>query len=102
MRRLDDNNLILDYVSVSAGSENVSDVYWKKAADITFKQNGLRGNIWDHCVQFRDTLLRTEFPEDSGFKAQYRFTIAGAVPSVYAVIERVDLYAVTCNGTGAA
>ncbi len=98
-QRLDDNNLILDYVEVNAGTENASGIYWKKAADITFKQNGLQGNIWDHCVQFRDTLLRTDFPEDSGFEARYHFVIEGGVPQrLHAVIERADLYTVTCNG----
>lgn len=97
-RRLDDNNLILDYVDVTAGSETASAVFWKQAADITFKQNGLRGNIWDHCVQFRDELLQTEFAADSGFEASYRFSIEGTVPErLFAVIERADLYTVTCN-----
>ncbi|HDP35714.1 MAG TPA: hypothetical protein ENN29_11470 [Candidatus Hydrogenedentes bacterium] len=96
--RLDDNNLILDYVDAQAGKESAANVYWKKAAEITFKQNGLRGNIWDHCVQFRDELLQTEFAEDSGFTATYRFTIEEAVPAtLYAVVERADLYAITCN-----
>lgn len=98
-RRLDDNNLILDYVDVTAGSESASGVFWKKAAEITFKQNGLRGNIWDHCVQFRDELLRTEFTDESGFEAVYHFTLEEAVPErLFAVIERPDLYTVTCNG----
>ncbi len=98
-QRLDDNNLILDYMDVTAGAENASGVYFKKAADITFQQHGLRGNIWDHCVQFRDTLLRTEFPDDSGFEARYHFSIEGAVPErLHAVIERADLYSVSCNG----
>lgn len=97
--RVDDNNLILDYVDVTAGEKEASDTYWKNAADITFKENGLRGNIWDHCVQFRDELLHTEFRAESGFEARYHFTIEQAVPeTLYAVIERADLYTVTCNG----
>lgn len=99
VRRVDDNNLILDYVDVTAGSESASGVFWKKAADISFKQNGLRGNIWDHCVQFRDELIHTEFAPDSGFEARYHFTVEGAVPgNLSVVIERADLYTVTCNG----
>lgn len=98
--RVDDNNLILDYVDVRAGGESLEGVYWKKAAELTFKQNGLRGNIWDHCVQFGDELLKTEFPADSGFEAVYRFTIEGEVPQhLFAVVERADLYTITCNGT---
>lgn len=99
-RRLDDNNLILDYVDVSAGGETASGMFWQRAADLTFKKNGLRGNIWDHAVQFRDELLKTPFAPDSGFTATYRFTIEGAVPErLFAVVERPDIYTVDCNGT---
>lgn len=99
VRRVDDNNLILDYVDVNAGSESASSIFWKKAADITFIQNGLRGNIWDHCVQFRDELLRKEFPDESGFEVRYHFTIEESVPArLYAVVERPDLYSISCNG----
>ncbi len=97
--RLDDNNLILDYVDVKAAGESATNAYWKQAAQISFKQNGLRGNIWDHCVQFRDELLQTEFAADSGFEARYRFTIEDAVPKhLFAVVERADLYSIACNG----
>ncbi|MCK5861342.1 MAG: hypothetical protein KAH38_02580, partial [Candidatus Hydrogenedentes bacterium] len=99
IQRLDDNNLILDYVDIAAGKASASKVFWKEAAALTFKENGLRGNIWDHCVQFRDELLQTQFEADSGFTAHYNFTIEGSVPTeLYAVIERADLYTITCNG----
>ncbi len=99
-KRMDDNNLILDYVDVTAGGEQLAATYWQKAAEFTFKKNGLRGNIWDHAVQFGDELLKTPFAADSGFEATYHFTIDGAVPRrLFAVIERSDLYTVTCNGT---
>ena len=98
-KRLDDNHLILDYLDIKAGDETGNGLFWKKAAAISFQQNGLRGNIWDHCVQFRDELLHTEFPAESGFEAVYRFTIEEAVPApLYAVVERADLYTITCNG----
>jgi hypothetical protein len=99
-KRMDDNNLILDYVDVTAGGETKTGVFWQKAAELTFKKNGLRGNIWDHAVQFGDELLKTPFAADSGFEATYHFTIEGAVPQrLFAVVERPDLYTITCNGT---
>jgi hypothetical protein len=56
-------------------------------------------NPWDSAVQFRDELIRKTFPAGSGFEASYRFTIAGKVPANLAiVIERPDLYTITCNG----
>lgn len=100
--RLDDNNLILDYVDVAAGGEQLRGAFWKPAADLTFKKNGLlRGNIWDHAVQFRDELLKTEFAPHSGFAAFYNFTIEGEVPArLFAVVERPDIYGdlIECNG----
>ncbi|HPK24540.1 MAG TPA: glycosyl hydrolase [Candidatus Hydrogenedentes bacterium] len=98
VRRVDDNNMILDYVDVQVREKSLQGVFWKEAAAFSFKENGLSGNIWDHCVQFRDELLQMEFPEDSGFQMNYRFTIEGAVPErLYLVVERADLYTITCN-----
>jgi hypothetical protein len=98
VQRVDDNNLLLDYVDVAAGGEALTGVFWRKAAELTFKNNGLPGNLWDHAVQFGDELLRTPFPEGSGFEATYTFEIEGGTPTrLFAVIERADLYTVTCN-----
>ena len=47
----------------------------------------------------RDELISKKFPADSGFEASYKFTIESAVPRNLAiVIERPDLYSITCNG----
>ena len=98
-QRLDENHLILDYVDLKVGDTTAEDLFWRNAAELTFKKNGLRGNIWDHCVQFRDELLKTEFDPNSGFEATYHFTIEEAVPqTLFAVVERADLYSITCNG----
>ncbi len=54
---------------------------------------------WDSAVQFKDELITRTFPADSGFTARYRFTVEGAVPgNLEIVIERPDLYTLTCNG----
>jgi hypothetical protein len=56
-------------------------------------------NPWDSAVQFKDELIRKTFPAGSGFTASYKFTIEEAVPKDLAiVIERPDLYTITCNG----
>ena len=56
-------------------------------------------NPWDSAVQFKDELISRKFPADSGFEAFYRFQIEGTVPTNLAiVIERPDLYTITCNG----
>ena len=47
----------------------------------------------------KDELISQKFPPDSGFEVTYRFTIEGDVPKpLYIVIERPDLYSITCNG----
>ena len=44
-------------------------------------------------------LISKKFPAASGFEASYKFTIESAVPRNLAiVIERPDLYSITCNG----
>ena len=41
---------------------------------------------------------KTEFDPNSGFEATYHFTIEEAVPqTLFAVVERADLYSITCN-----
>jgi len=56
-------------------------------------------NPWDSAVQFRDELITTKFPAGSGFEAVYHFTINDEVPRpLHIVIERPDLYSITCNG----
>jgi len=99
IRRVDVNVLTLDYVDITAGGETKKDLYVLKAADFAFRKNGLDGNPWSRAVQFRDELITKKLPADSGFEATYKFTIADRVPdSLSIVIERGDLYTVTCNG----
>ncbi len=99
VRRVDDNNLILDYADIEAGGETKTSLYWLKAAQFIFQKNGLAGNPWDHAVQFRDELLKTTFPVRSGFQATYPFSIEEAVPGrLLAVVECPDLYRISCNG----
>jgi len=99
IRRVAQNVLTLDYVDVTAGGERHESIPFYKAAEYAFRANGLDHNPWDHAVQFRDELIRKTFPDDSGFEAKYRFTIEETVPKeLFIVIERTDLYTITCNG----
>ena len=97
--RLEPNVLTLDYVDVTAGGETKQDLYFYQANQFAWQKNGLERNPWDSAVQFKDELIRKTFPPGSGFTASYKFTIEGAVPKNLAiVIERPDLYTITCNG----
>ena len=96
---LADNVLTLDYVDVTAGGETRKGLYFYKASQFAFAKNGMPRNPWDSCVQFKDELITKTFAPDSGIEATYRFTIEGRVPAQLSiVIERPDLYTITCNG----
>jgi hypothetical protein len=96
--RLEPNSLTLDYVDVTAGGETRQDIYFYQANQFAWQKNGLERNPWDSAVQFKDELIRKTFAPGSGFTASYKFTIEGAVPKNLAiVIERPDLYTITCN-----
>jgi hypothetical protein len=99
IRRVQDNVLTLDYVDVTAGGQMKKDIYFYRASQFVFAQNGVERNPWDSAVQFRDELITTKFPAQSGFEAAYHFTIDGEVPDpLHVVIERPDLYSISCNG----
>ena len=99
IRRLAPNVLTLDYVDITAGGESKQDTYFYEANKIAWQKNGLERDPWDSAVQFKDELIRKTCPPDSGFTASYKFTIEMAVPRNLAiVIERPDLYTITCNG----
>ena len=98
-RRVGPNVLTLDYVDITAGGETRSNLYFYQANQFAWQKNGLAGDPWDSAVQFKDELIRQEFPANSGFEARYRFHLADPPPPNLAiVIERPDLYTITCNG----
>jgi hypothetical protein len=98
IRRLEPNVLTLDYVDVTVGGETRSNSYFYAAQQWVFQKHGLPRNPWDNAVQFKDEFLAKTFPPESGFTVGYTFTIEGRVPTNLAlVIERPDLYRITCN-----
>jgi hypothetical protein len=100
IKRLGPNVLTLDYVTITAGSETLTNSYFYPASQFAFRKHGISQNPWDSAVQFRDELISRSFPTNSGFTATYHFTIADAVPpNLEAVVERPDLYYITCNGS---
>jgi len=100
IKRVAPNVLSLDYVDITAGGETKNKLYFYRANQFAFQKNGMDRNPWDSAVQFRDELISKKFPPNSGFEATYRFTIEDNVPKpLYIVIERPDLYKITCNGT---
>ncbi len=99
IRRIGPNVLTLDYVDITVGGQTTKNIYSYNASKLAFKTNGMEANPWDNAVQLRDELITKTFGEDSGFEATYRFVIKKEVPNpLYIVIERPDLYTITCNG----
>ena len=99
VQRLGPNVLTLDYITITAGNETLSNAYFYAANQFAFRKNGMDRNPWDSAVQFSDELITRTFSADSGFTATYYFAIADSVPSnLEAVVERPELYSITCNG----
>ncbi|MCU0960919.1 MAG: hypothetical protein MUF48_12510 [Pirellulaceae bacterium] len=100
IRRCAPNVLTLDYVDIAAGDQQRENLYYYRANQLAWQQNGLDRNPWDSAVQFRDELISKTFPPQSGFEVTYRFHLDRAVPEgLSIVIERPDLYTITCNGS---
>jgi hypothetical protein len=99
IHRLDPNVLVLDYIDVQARGESRSNLYFYQANQFIWEKNGMPRNPWDSAVQFKSELISKTFPADSGFEASYKFAIESEIPENLAiVIERPDLYRVSCNG----
>ncbi|HVV70945.1 MAG TPA: hypothetical protein VHI52_05505, partial [Verrucomicrobiae bacterium] len=99
VERLEPNILTLDYVDLRAAGESRTNIYCYQANQLAWKANGMERDPWDSAVQFKDEFIRRRFKPESGFEADYHFTIQGAVPpDLEIVIERADLYSIACNG----
>jgi len=99
IRPIEHNVLTLDYVDITAGAETRKNIYFYEASRFAFEQNGMSRNPWDSAVQFKDELITKTFAPESGFEADYRFTIDKQLPErLWIVIERPDLYTIRCNG----
>lgn len=102
IKRLAENVLTLDYVSVTVGAESLSNVYFRRAADFVWEKHGFEKDPWDGAVQFKDELITRRFPPQSGFEATYSFNMkdmGNAAPRrLSVVVERPDLYSITFNG----
>ena len=99
VRRLDDNVLVLNYLDWTAGGKTTKSAHCRQATRDLFIRNGFPGDPWFESVQFADEHIRRTFAADSGWEATYRFVIADRVPEkLHFVLERADLYHITCNG----
>lgn len=99
LRRMEDNVLVLNYLDWTAGGKITKSVHCRQATRDLFIRNGFTGDPWFESVQFADEHIRRTFAPDSGWEATYRFVISDRVPEkLQFVLERADLYHITCNG----
>jgi len=97
--RNEPNVLTLDFVDVTSHGESRSNIYFYAANRFVWQRHGLDQNPWDSAVQYKDELISKTFPAGSGFTATYKFTVEGRPPGDLAIVlERPDLYRVSCNG----
>ena len=95
------NVLTIDFCDLQLDKETFRDLHVFDAADKAFKHHGFHnGNPWNTSVQYKDNIVRRDTFKTGGFKATYRFTVAGGfdMSSMQAVVERPQLYRVTLNG----
>ncbi len=100
IERLNENVLTLDYVDLRLAGKTEKDIYFFAAADKIFKQHGFDGNPWSRAVQYKSEILdRNTFGENSGFEADYSFTVENGVDmkTLRAVVERPELWKLSVN-----
>ncbi len=98
IERLAPNTLTLDYADVTAAGETRRNQYVLDVQQWLYQVHDMPGNPWNVSVQFDDSILRKEFPADSGFVAEYVFDIENELPkSLSAVVEGPEYYRFTIN-----
>jgi len=99
IQRSKPNVLTIDYLDLTVAGETIKHTQAFVASTLVFQKNGFNANPWSSAVQLRDELIAKKIDPQVGFEAAYRFTIEDKVPTgLFIVIERPDLYSITCNG----
>ena len=98
VKALGDNVLSLDYLTLKTQGKTIENEYFYRANAWLWRQNGFSKSPWDNGVQFRDELIKREFPEGTGFEAIYRFEKSDAqIANLRLVIETPEIYDVYVN-----
>ncbi len=93
------NVLVLDYCDLETGGEKLADLNTWRANWLVWQRHGFERPAWDNAVQFRRNVLDRKFGEGTGFKAVFRFTVAGAPPKdLRLAVESPELYRISING----
>jgi hypothetical protein len=95
------NVLVLDYTDITIGDDSDRDVNTWQANWTAWQRHGFERPAWDNAVQFETRVLdRNPFPNESGFRATFRFHVAdaAAIPGMEIALETPELYRVELNG----
>jgi hypothetical protein len=95
------NVLTIDFCDLQLAGETFTDLHIFDAADKVYKHHGFSsGNPWNTSVQFKNQTVSRDTFQTGGFKATYKFTVAGDfdLSNMQAVVERPELYKITLNG----
>ena len=93
------NVLVLDYCDLDVAGESFPDINTWRANWLVWQRHGFERPAWDNAVQFRRNVLERKFGEGTGFRARFRFTIAGAPPKgLQLAVEQPELYRISVNG----
>ena len=99
IQALDDNVLVLDYMTLKLQDETFSEDYFYRINGKFWQKKGFPMSPWDNGVQFKDELIKKKFIDESGFELIYRFNKSDAVvDNLRFVVENPSLFdEVYCN-----
>ena len=96
---LDENVLVMDYVTVKLGDETLENEYFYRANGWFWNKKGYPKSPWDNGVQYKDELITKRFDDESGFELIYRFAKSDdKIDDLKFVVESPDMFKVYCNG----
>ncbi len=96
---VDDNVLVMDYVTVKLGDETRENEYFYRANGWFWNKKGYPKSPWDNGVQYKDELITKRFDDESGFELTYRFMKSeDELADLKFVVESPDMFKVYCNG----
>lgn len=96
------NTLVLDYPELFVNGEWHEDMLFYQAAAKAFQAHGFEANPWSVSVQYKSNIAdRDTFPEDTGYKARFHFTVDESLDTGLPLklsVERPDVFKVYVNG----
>lgn len=98
IKALDDNVLVLDYMSLKTPDKTIDDDYFYRVNGQFWNLKGFPMSPWDNGVQFKDELITKKFADETGFELTYKFNKSDdVVDDLRFVVENPGMFEVYCN-----